>query len=47
MIKAKVRPAQGEYEASNDDMGGYKVYDSDAPFVTPQTKSTLHLHHTR
>ena len=41
MIKVKVRPAQGEYEASND-VGGYKGVDvNDAPIVTPQQK---HLH---
>ena len=44
MIKVKVRPAQGEYEASND-VGGYKGVDvNDAPIVTPQQKH-LHLPH--
>ena len=39
MIKVKVRPAQGEYEASND-VGGYKGVDvNDAPIVTPQQKA--------
>ena len=41
MIKVKIRPAQGEYEASND-VGGYKGVDvNDAPIVTPQQKKHL------
>lgn len=39
MIKVKVRPASGEYDASND-VGGYKGVDvNDAPIVTPQQKA--------
>ena len=39
MMKVKIRPAQGEYEASND-VGGYKGVDvNDAPIVTPQQKA--------
>jgi hypothetical protein len=35
MIKVKIRPAQGEYEASND-VGGYKAVDGADLTPTPQ-----------
>ena len=43
MIKVKVRPAQGEYEASND-VGGYKTDESYRLYPPPQQQKAPALH---
>ena len=44
MIKVKVRPAQGEYDASND-VGGYKADEGTDFTPPPQQQKHLHLPH--
>ena len=39
MIKVKVRPAQGEYDASND-IAGYKGVEGNDTPLTPTPKAT-------
>ena len=42
MIKVKVRPASGEYDASND-VGGYKADEGTDFTPPPQQQKHLHL----